>query len=124
MTQHITASRGDIVVVVPRWLIAAVGLVMLLTGLSISFFFLVIGLVTEGLFLSLAVLVMVPLQLLIAYITWRFYWYLMILGTLVSMLMACTLMTGVVRIGGNTYSLMYIAPGMPILPVGNQLALS
>lgn len=123
MTQHITAQAGDIVVIVPRWLIIAVGLVMLLMGLTLSFLFLFIGQASMGVFASLFVLVIVPIQLLIMYIVWRFYWYLLILSIMVSGFFFLTVLTGFVRLGGDA-----IRPfarnlaGGPLFPSGDALA--
>lgn len=122
MSQITRSNAGDIVVVVPRWLIMVVGLVMLLMGLSISFFLLFAGFVQEGIFLSMLVLIMVPLQLLLTYIVWRYYWYFMVIGSLISGLIACTVFTGTLRIGGNTYSMIRLAPSAPAMPVGDALA--
>ncbi len=122
MSQVTRHNPTDIVVVVPRWLVIAVGLVMLLMGLSVSFFLLFAGLVQEGIFLSLLVLIMVPLELLITYIVWRYYWYFMVIGTLIGTLMACTVFTGMLRIGGRSYAMVRLAPGAPAMPAGDALA--
>lgn len=123
MTQHITAQAGDIVVVVPRWLIIAVGLVMLLMGLTLSFLFLFIGQATMGVFASLFVLVMVPIQLLLLYIVWRFYWYLLILSIMVSGFLFLTVLTGFVRFGGNAMQpFARNAAGGSMFPSGDALA--
>jgi hypothetical protein len=53
---------------------------------------------------------------------WRFYWYLMVFGVLISSLLTCTLATGVVRIGANTYSMIRLSPDAPTMPMGNTLA--
>jgi hypothetical protein len=124
MTQITTTTQpGDIVVIVPRWIIIAVGLLMLLMGLSVSFLFLFVGFITESLLFSLFVLVLVPLQLLILYIVWRYYWYFLMFGILLQSLLACTLLTGIVRIGGNTYSIIRSTSNAPVFPVGDRLAL-
>jgi hypothetical protein len=112
--RRFTAGPGDIVVIVPRWIIAAVGLLMLLLGLSASFILLFAGMVTEAMLFTLFVLVLVPLQLLIAYITWRFYWQILILGMMLQALCACTALTGLTGFAGQMYPAFR---GTPIAPV-------
>lgn len=112
-------SPGDIVVVVPRGMIIAVGLLLLLIELTFSFTFLFLGFATEGIFLSLFVMILAPLQLLILYIVWRFYWYLLVLGVMLQSLLTCAAVTGVARIGGNTYS---ILGGSSMRQMGDALA--
>jgi hypothetical protein len=115
---------GDIVVIVPRWLIAAVGLLMLLMGLTASFLFLFAGLITEGIFFSLAVVVLVLVQLLVLYIVWRFYWYVLIAAILIQGLLMLTVLTGFVRMGGNTTAFVRSGlTGAPVFPMGDALAL-
>lgn len=81
MTQITTTTRpGDIVVIVPGWIIQAVGFLSLFVGLSGSFIAFAIGYVTEGVLLAVVMLALVPIGLLIQYVMWRFYWYLILIG--------------------------------------------
>lgn len=95
---------------------------MLLMGLTVSLFFLVIGFVTEGIFFSLLVLVATPLYILIAYIMWRFFWFFLVLGPMVQFLFFCATSTGAARVAGSL-SRIRIAPGGPVMPVGDALAI-
>src|SRR5688500_9396332 len=84
MTQiPVTTQPGDVVVIVPRWLMRAVGFFSLFIGLGASFLLFLMGYTSEGLLLSGAMLVLVPIGLLIQYLLWRFYWYLALIGLLV-----------------------------------------
>jgi len=116
--RRFTAGTDDIVVIVPRWIIIVVGLVMLLGSLSFSFLFILSGFVEEGAFFALASAVIVPLNLLLLYIFWRFYWYFLALSLLASSLCSVTLITGLVRVSG-----MYVSPirsgGVPIFQSSN-----
>lgn len=118
----ISAQPGDVVVIVPRWLIAAVGLVMLLMGLTISFLFVFVGHATTALFFSVFVLMFVPLQLLIMYILWRFFWYFMILGALIPSVLFLTIVTGFVRLGSDTPFVRDALTGDPVFVMGDNLA--
>ena len=84
MTQTaVTAQPGDVVVIVPRWLIRAIAFLSLFIGLSATFLLFLMGYTSEGLVLSIAMLALVPLGMLIQYLLWRFYWHLILIGLLV-----------------------------------------
>jgi hypothetical protein len=81
MTQITTTTQpGDIVVIVPQWVVRAVGFLSLFIGLSTSFLLFMAGYITEGLILAVIMLALVPIGLLIQYVMWRFYWYLALIG--------------------------------------------
>lgn len=131
---HVTYHQPtDIVVVVPRGALLAVGLVFLLLGLTASLSLLFAGLFIQGIFLSLLVMVLVPFNLLILYILWRFYWYILIFAGLTQGLLACFFLTGIVSIGGSNsspvrsiYSLLDDKPvntPMPQSAIGSEIIL-
>ena len=105
---------GDIVVIVPRWIIGAVGLLMLMMGLSVSFILLFAGLITESILFTLAVLILVPINLFICYITWRFYWYFILIGLLLQSLCFCAAFTGFTGIMGQ---MLRGVVGTPLAPI-------
>lgn len=122
MNQIYTSHQpGDIVVVVPRWVIGAVGLLMLMMGLSISFLLLFSGFITQSILFTLAVLILVPVNLFVCYVTWRFYWYFILIGLLVQALCACTAFTGFTGIMGQMPSVRGIM-GTPLAPVASVIA--
>jgi hypothetical protein len=87
MTQiPITTQPGDVVVIVPLWLMRAVGFFSLFIALGASFVLFLMGFTSEGLLFSVAMLVLVPLVMFIQYILWRFYWYLILVGLLVQLI--------------------------------------
>lgn len=121
MSRRIRVSQTDIVVVVPRWIIAVCAFVMMAADLSIVFLFLFAGLVPESLFMTLFVLILVPLQLLIAFITWRFYWFILALGMVLQALCGITVLTGTVRVAGMTTAI--LRGGTPVFMQGQALAI-
>lgn len=112
---------GDIVVVVPRWVIGTVGLLMLMMGLSVSFLLLFSGLITESILFFLAVLILVPINLFVCYITWRFYWYFILIGLLIQALCACTAFTGFTGIMGQMLRVSGVM-GTPLGPLAGIIA--
>lgn len=81
MTQITTTTQpGDIVVIVPGWIVRAVGFLSLFVGLSTSFLLFMNGYITEGVLLAVIMLALVPIGLLIQYLVWRFYWYMALIG--------------------------------------------
>ena len=102
--RRFTVGPGDVVVIVPKWAIVLTGLAMLFVGLTGAFSILFSGLAVEGILLAGMVLFAVPLNVLILYIMWRFYWQIMILSFMASALLTCAVVTGTVRVTGSAYS--------------------
>lgn len=112
MTQiPITTQSGDVVVIVPRWLMRAVGFFSLFMDLSASFLLFLMGYTSEGLLLSGAMLVLVPLGLLIQYILWRFYWYLALVGLLVQFVCFGLALSGIANLES------FSDPESPLTPI-------
>lgn len=85
MTQITTTTQpGDIVVIVPGWIIRAVGFLGLFCGLTLSFLVFAAGYVIEGLLSAVLMLGIVPIWMLFQYIFWRFHWYLLLIAMILS----------------------------------------
>lgn len=79
MTQITTTTQpGDIVVIVPGWIVRAVGFLSLFIGLSTALLLCFGGAIFEGTMLAVLLLAIVPISLLFQYFVWRFYWYLIL----------------------------------------------
>lgn len=72
-----TTQPGDIVIVVPGWIMRLVGFMGLFGGLTLSLLIILIGYPIEGFLVLLFTLVWTPIWMLFHYIVWRFYWYLL-----------------------------------------------
>lgn len=117
MTQITTTTqKGDIVVIVPGWVIRAVGFLSLFIGLSTSFIAFAIGYVTEGVLFAVVLLALVPIGLLIQYLMWRFYWYLILIGLIFQSL------CGVLTLIGTTGFLVRMPPSVANSPYGSTVS--
>jgi hypothetical protein len=75
---------SDIVIVVPRWAVIATGLVLLLIELTFAFVIIFAGFIQEGGAIAFISLALSPLQILIIYIVWRYFWVLLPLTSFLS----------------------------------------
>lgn len=125
MTQiPITTQPGDVVVIVPRWLMRSIGFLSFFMGLSASFLLFLIGYTSEAVILSVAMLALVPIGLLIQYVLWRVYWYLILIGLLVQFVcFALTLSGVVVDLASFSVSESPFAPAISMLSSLNPLSM-
>lgn len=78
MTQITTTTQaGDIVIIIPGWVMRLVGFLGLFGGFTLALLFVFMGHAIEGFLIALFTLVWTPIWMLFHYILWRFYWYLL-----------------------------------------------
>lgn len=125
MSRRIRVRRNDIVVVVPRWLIIASGLLMLMIQLVFAFMVIFAGFLDAGLIFALFSLVSVPFTLLIAYMVWLFFWQLLVVSSVAAAFFFLLMVTGFARIGGRALNpFVHMSNGAPVFGAADQLAVN
>jgi hypothetical protein len=95
---------------------------MLGLELTIALLVLFMGAVPEALLMALFILVLVPVQLIIVFIVWRFYWSILLVGMVLQTLCSLTVLTGSIRVAGLILPISY--DNRPIRLQGDNILLN